>query len=275
MKLSREAFVHWIGSCGIRSLDDLRVGTLKWLELPVEERTRGGLPIDVRNLTFFSCCIHFSDILLCLPTNSSTLTSFTVESHRGPIFSPAEFEILAAAIGPQLEHFAFGELKSYEAAHSCPPPLNSYGEGEEGPSIPLALFTSFPSLRLLSLLNTRDLSLEKLEALARTSPRLVTLRFPGTIWDEASIEDFNDAEPWRDADARIAAVISSLDALEELNLGWVPLDWYSQKEMRRSKEAAELRRVELEYELCGEEIREETEEEQEQLRSLFRTYMGQ
>lgn len=89
-------------------------------------------------------------------------------------------------------------------------------------------------------------------------PHLISINLDRSVWDSASIEHFDDSVLRSEADARIAAVISSLTSLKLLNLGWVPLE--AHVELRESAKAALAMGVELDYEVCAMEEEWSTEQ---------------
>ena len=113
--MPKDVYLHWTKSCGIKKLDYLRFLEFVWLDSSTP-RTRGGSPIQARCITFVSCDIEFDDLLLCIPARPSNFTFLVIEPHEGPTLSPAQFEVLAKALGQQLRLFAFSVDEG-----DCPP----------------------------------------------------------------------------------------------------------------------------------------------------------
>ena len=224
--LSKKAFHLWLTRAGITRLDRLVLSNICWSESTESSTaTRGGLPIRVRKLSLLTCDLDLANLLLCLPKRTSNLHSFTMTAHDLP--SPAKLDILVQALGRQLRTFSFDGLGTIDEA-----PWEYEGD-HSGPTIPLSLFTSFPTLRHFTLRYTRRMTLDKLEALATSSPAIVTIDFGETAWD---VPDYFSC------DERIAAVISSLGALTSLDLGWVLAEslWKSWRAARDKKVAIEF-----------------------------------
>lgn len=86
----------------------------------------------------------------------------------------------------------------------------------------LALFRLFPSLEELVLSHGGEMTIEKLELLADTSPNLKILRLPDTFW-EGDL-DLVEHEPGQlcPFEAQLSATLERFDSLEFVELGVLP-----------------------------------------------------
>lgn len=200
--------------------------------------TRGGLSIRLRRLELYRCDLDIEDLLLYLPKYTANFHFFTMTSRRNLPSSP--LDNVVQALGQRLRVFFFDALNTIQQE-----PWEFDADDHSGPIIPLSLFTSFPPLRNLTLRYTRGMTLEKLEALAKACPGLVTINFAESAWSVPYA-----ALPG--CDGRVARVINSLESLEVLDLGWILVE-----SLWESDVAARAKGVMLEYVLFEEEEEEE------------------
>ncbi|BGP18841.1 hypothetical protein JCM10213_003496 [Rhodosporidiobolus nylandii] len=183
---------------------------------------------------------------LFLPTDLRLLRTLEIDTDM--VCSARAFEPFVARLaGNSLTTFYF----SAGFDHAPPKTAEAYTPSYDGTAFPLSLFSLFPHIQHLSLRTGREMSLEKLRALACASPDLETLDLGETYW-HFSLADFERASPssLSVAESKLVTAVAPLLRLWELDLGILPVDM-DQPARLPLEDVLESREVELSWEPCG------------------------
>jgi hypothetical protein len=142
-------------------------------------------------------------------------------------------------------------------------PIDYYWEPEqyEVPTInyPLALFGLFPSLEELTLSHGGEMTVEKLELLADTSPNLKVLQLPDTYWTPDQSLHEGDSGELCPFDVQLMATLDRLNSLEVANLGLLPS--HSKSPGKAFRRWAKKRKLKVIVNWCYDENDPDTREE--------------
>ncbi|KAL8279262.1 hypothetical protein RQP46_008299 [Phenoliferia psychrophenolica] len=202
-RTSMQTFISEVHAQGvITNLDALVVRNLAWgfvgrldedgkyEQVPHANLTQvPSLPIHVRELALENISIPFPDLLDLLPP-PATLESFSLSTAEplDACLSTPILERFPQLLGPNLTTLSI-TASPYTYAYTR---FDRYGRYHTGPSLPSAIFNSFPYLKLLKLSAMRNMTLNYLDNLLATSSALVTLDLRQTIWNGLSHERLAD-----------------------------------------------------------------------------------
>ncbi|GAA6032220.1 hypothetical protein JCM8097_007132 [Rhodosporidiobolus ruineniae] len=178
------------------------------------------------------------------PTQLSPLTSLVLKKVAG---TPVQVLTLVQLAAPTLTHLNIDPGVA-ESTRS----YRNYGLLHDGPNLLPKLFSTLPKIRFLKLTSHKALSVQRLEALAANSPKLVELVLTESVWvadDPSSID--KSLSGWQARvfpELDLAATFRRFKHLERVDLGVVPY----KSAMRPVALLASLdeQGVEVDYQLC-------------------------
>ncbi|GAA5904132.1 hypothetical protein JCM6882_003955 [Rhodosporidiobolus microsporus] len=163
-----------------------------------------------------------------LPTQLAHLTSLVIECHS---FSVWRARLLFDLTAPYLKKLVIHPLNECWSGW-----LSEYGIQRASwtiatvyasPTLPLETFALFPHLEHLELHNMRTLSVARLAALAESSPSLLSLLCPDSLWLVDSAEPSRAIAGWNTTlfpQNQLVGIFKTFSKLKQVDLGILPFE---------------------------------------------------